>query len=455
MDHTRRERIRAPHWPACMPVFVFLLGMSVSAGQAADTRATGESVATVLTLPQVWSELSRANPELAVRAASERAAASRIGPAGAWDNPMLMLGAMNVPTNLRFDMEPMTMMSVGLTQNFPVNGARGLQRRAARSALREEEATTGGVRAEQLALAYGAFADLAFARDLQRVVAEQRVTLQRVADAAQSRISTGSGGVEDVLRARADLARLIEDRSALAREETMARASLNAILGRPIDTAIGDLAEVPEPDLPESAAAWTTRLDESVPALRALTARTAAFEARRAASRRAIIPDLSLSLAYGKRRTLADGTPQDNMWTLQASAALPIFAASKERPVAAEMGALADQATGERVATRLRVERDLVSLHAEARRARETATTYAHDILPLDRQAVEVILAGFVSGRDDYLRVQGATIALYRDTITSLRARQAYTAALAQALRWTDDPTILGLPAAPAERSGR
>lgn len=447
MDSIRSTRVRARHRRALVPVILLLCGVAAQDGRAAPPDS--------LTLQQVWSEVAAANPDLAARTAVERAAASRIGPAGAWDDPMLMLGAMNVPTNLRFDMDPMTMKSIGLTQTLPLNGARGLSRRAARIALREEQAATGGVRAEQFAMAYGAFADLAFARQLQAVVAEQAVTLQRIADAAQSRLSTNAGSLEDVLRARADLARLIDDRAALAREETAARSALNALLGRPVDTPVGAVGEVPAPQLPPSPESWTTRLDETVPALRVLTARAASYDARRAASRRSIIPDLSLSATYGRRGTLMDGTAQDNMWTFEASAALPIFSAPRQRQVAKEMQALADQAAAERVATRLRAQRDLVSVYAEAQRAHDTATAYARDILPLDRQAVDTALAGFVSGRDDYLRVQGATLALYRDTISSLRARQSYTAAFAQALRWIDDPTILGLPAAPAERTAR
>ena len=63
----------------------------------------------------------------------EKAAEAKAKSAGAWDDPMLMVGVANLPTSFDFKMDPMTMKMLGLSQNIPYAGQKGLQKKAARA----------------------------------------------------------------------------------------------------------------------------------------------------------------------------------------------------------------------------------------------------------------------------------------------------------------------------------
>ena len=83
-------------------------------------------LALALDLPAVLREVRDANPTLAARRQMAEAARYRIGPAGAWQSPMLELGPVNVPTSGSFNAEPMTMKMIGVTQRVPLFGANRL-----------------------------------------------------------------------------------------------------------------------------------------------------------------------------------------------------------------------------------------------------------------------------------------------------------------------------------------
>ncbi len=403
-----------------------------------------------LSLAAVWSDVVATNPDVLARRQRERAAEVRVSATGTWDDPMLMLGAMNVPTSLQFDMDPMTMKAIGLSQTIPLGGSRGLERRAAREDVLEARAVTAAARADRLADAYAAFANLWTARSLRRVLQDRASTLDRIVRMTEARVSAGTGAVEDAWRARAERARLIEDTALLDREEVVAAAALNSVRGRDPSAVIGTIGDVPDPPLADDASAWSASLADESPALRTLDARAAAYDTRAAAAGRRVIPDISVSLTYGRRDRLADGTLQDNMWTAEIAAALPLFAGRTRSAAAREMRALSQATRLERGAAQIAATRDLVALHAEARRARTTANAYAQDVIPLDTRAADAALAGYASGATDFTRAFDAALALSRDRVAWTRARQAYALALADALRWIGSPARLGLPTSSA-----
>ncbi|MCX6833822.1 MAG: TolC family protein, partial [candidate division Zixibacteria bacterium] len=92
-----------------------------------------------LRLDQVIQDVIRHNNRVAAAQYMEEAAKAKVGPAGAWDDPMLMLGVANLPTSFDFSMDPMTMKMIGLSQNIPYAGQKGLQAKAAKA---EAEAVT-------------------------------------------------------------------------------------------------------------------------------------------------------------------------------------------------------------------------------------------------------------------------------------------------------------------------
>ena len=121
--------------------------------------ATAAGEARALDLRTALTQVLAANPTLAARRDMAEAARQRVAPAGAWAEPMLELGVVNVPPSGRFDMEMMTMKMIGLTQRVPVSGANRIARRAANEAARAEAASVEEARYTVVGEAWEAYAD--------------------------------------------------------------------------------------------------------------------------------------------------------------------------------------------------------------------------------------------------------------------------------------------------------
>lgn len=81
-------------------------------GVDGDSLGVRSSAAKVLSLNQVVSEVVNNNDRVAAARYMAEAAERKIGPAGAWKDPMLMLGVQSVPTNFDFEMDDTTMIAI-------------------------------------------------------------------------------------------------------------------------------------------------------------------------------------------------------------------------------------------------------------------------------------------------------------------------------------------------------
>ena len=190
------------------------------------------SPARALDLESALREVAAANPRLAAHDAWVDAARHRVGPAGAWPAPMLELGVVNVPTSGRFDVDPMTMKMIGLSQAVPVSGRSGLSRRAATRAWQAEGAAAELARFELLGAAWQAYADAYFARELVRSEGQHRAVMDRMVRTALAGYSTGRSGHHEVVRAEAERARVLAELAAFRAEELSARVRLGVLMGR-------------------------------------------------------------------------------------------------------------------------------------------------------------------------------------------------------------------------------
>src|SRR3989304_941474 len=97
-----------------------------------DRAPTDNARSTPITLEQLIDEALKNTPEIAAGAREKEAAAHRVSPAGALDDPMFEAGLINVPIQpLRLNREDMTMKMLGISQRLPYPGKRGLREQVA------------------------------------------------------------------------------------------------------------------------------------------------------------------------------------------------------------------------------------------------------------------------------------------------------------------------------------
>lgn len=408
--------------------------------------------AKALDLQAALREVAIANPTLASRREMVEAARRRVAPAGAWQSPMVEIGALNVPANGRFDMDPMTMKMVGIEQRVPVFGANRLSRRSANAAAQAEGAGLEMANVELFSMAWEAFADAYYAGRLAELSLAHRGEMDRLVRSARARYESGNGRLDDVLRAEAEQARTLSDLAGFEAEAQGARARLAALMGRE-SAALADSLEPPPPAFPpEDPASIIALVNESHPRLRELRAQADRYRLAARAARRMIWPDLQTGVSYGIRQPIM-GVAQDNMWTATLGFMLPVFARQREFSEGSEMDAMARASESDLRAATLDLDQRARSLHAIARSDQRTVSLLADTVVTTQRRAVAASWSAYNAGATDLWRVFEATHALYSEEVALTRARQDLLRTEARLLAITARGDLFGLTLPEIKRS--
>jgi outer membrane protein, heavy metal efflux system len=415
------------------PILPALLSFAAIMLLASPARAQASN-----SLESLLARADSANPS--VQAARDRvtAAAARVGPAAAWADPMLMAGIQNLPlgnenaasagghgsAGSSVPGDPMTMKMIGVSQTIPYPGKLGLRREAAE---REVDAARASLHASHLAIARDvrtAFFELAYIDRALAIVEQNRTVLGDVIQVTEAHYASGTGGQQDVLKARVEAARLGETASALLEERRAMSAELNATLNRD-DTTLIPSAAVPERIAQAAISADPNRVrfaaqtlgartvdspfpplaelqDLAVhqnPALRESEANIAAQAARVELARKGSKPDFDVSLQYGQRNQRPD------MITAQVSIPLPIHKRARQDHELGEARAELAAMESDRRAKINSVRAQVARLVSELERGRTQLAIYTKAILPQGGAAATAALASYQSGKTDLLTV--------------------------------------------------
>lgn len=435
-----------------------LVATLLCAGRAARAQSPGiaertASHASHTALDSLLNRALLAHP--GIRAAESRVEAARaaVGPAGALPDPMLGVGVMNVPLGARdeADMTAMTMKTVGVGQMIPYPGKLALRRRVAELELSAAEAQHEAARLAVAEEVRRAYYELAFLDQAVGIIERNQKLLTNFVRVTESRYGVGTGGQQDVLKARVELARLAEEAVTLAERRTATLARLNAALDRPTGTPVAG-PQVPEhlaraavasnareirfasaalgsraadSPLPPLAELQETAVRQS-PAIRAHQAMIEAQAARVELARKEHLPDFDVSVQYGQRNDRPD------MVSAMVSVPIPLRKGSKQdlevKQAEAQLAAL--QAEHHEQANEIRAE--VAGAYADLERNRAQLALFVKSILPQGRAALESATASFQVGRVDFLTVLENQATLYNYETQYHRGLADFAARLAE-----------------------
>ena len=417
---------------------------------AAQTTAHPAPAAAAADLDSLVARALAVNPSVRAAQARAGAAAARVRPAGARPDPMLMAGIVNLPVSDPGFRDQMTMKMVGVTQTIPYPGKLPLRRQAARDEVSAAAAMGDAVRLQVVQEVRAAYYQLAFVDRAMEVLENDRALLQGFVAATEARYGVGTGGQQDVLKARVELAGVANQAAALTEERRAALARLNVLLDRPVDTplpaaavperiaraavaadpaqirlasaALGSRAEgsplLPLPELQERAV-------RSNPELRAQDAMTAAQAARVELAAREHLPDFDVSLQYGQRSVGSD------MLTATVSVPLPVDRRNRQGAELAAARAELAALQADRAARANEVRGEVARLVSELERDRTQLALYVRSIIPQGRASLQSATAGFQVGRVDFVTLLENRSTLYEYETAYHRALTTFATNLA------------------------
>jgi len=375
-----------------------------------------EAAAAPLTLEAAVALAIGDNPGLAGMQARAEAMAAIPSQAGTLPDPMLSLGAMNLPTDtFDLDQEPMTQLQIGIEQALPFPGKLGLKERAA---LRDADAAASNVDESRLSLVNKvkqAWWQIYYLDRALDIVSRNQDLLRQFVQIAQTKYQVGEGLQQEVLLAQVELSRMLDRRIDLQGMRRQQAARLNALLNRRAGTPVVLPEQVDErlaAVLPEEE--LYQRAGRVRPLLEQKRQEVEAARTRHDLARRDRYPDFVLGAAYGFRQgDNPGGSARADFASLRLGMSLPLYAGRKQDRAVDQRSselqqrqyALQDEFTG--------VQAEISAAHADYRRASEQVLLFRTGIIPQARQSVASMLSGYQVNKVDFLNLVRAQITLY------------------------------------------
>ena len=419
-----RHHHNAPHRRAIafllLTVLVCARTLPVMAQTALPPHAPD---ATGIVLGELYDQVQRANPRVQAARALTRSAQARVPGASLPPDPQFQLGLMNYALPRLAPMPIVGMNQLQLMQMLPLGGKLRLAGQAA-SAL----ASATGNRADDVSwdlrtqTAMGFYELYTTDRGLE-VARETLRLLQDIAATAESMYRVGNGRQVDVLRARVEIARMVEDTLRMQAMREGMTARLDALRDRGPTAAIGTPLLPAFPDA-VPARAWLDSMARSTrPAIRAGLDDVRAAEASADLARKAIFPDILVGVQYAQQKGEM-GT--ERMGSLMLGASLPIFARSRQFQMRVEADALKLMARSDLAAMRAETGGRIGEAYAALTRSRSLGKLYRTTVLPQAEATVASALSAYRVGSVDFMTLldDRMTVNKYRQELNVLDADQ-------------------------------
>jgi outer membrane protein, heavy metal efflux system len=398
-----------------------------------------------LTVESVIDRVLQNNDRLAAAKYMEQAAYSKIGTAGAWDDPMLMVGVANLPTNFDFKMDMMTMRMIGLSQNIPYAGQKHFQAKAARAEAQAASQDTRGAQVELIRAAKYAYYDLYYQQQTLIELGNIRMLAENIVNSTMAQLKSNQANQANMAAAQADMWRLDSEILSATQACESSRRNLYSLVGN------GDIDEMPlaAPKLPQ----LTQTIDEmyaaalaNYPPLQKMRHQAASYALNETAANRMRWPMLGLSAEYDLRYD-SPMEKRDNMVGFKASISLPFFSGWQQKNMATSMNLMKKGAESEAAQMEINIRNELATLRGRITRLGESLKLYRDRIIPAGEQAYQSSLASFAANQLGYAQVQNYAQNLYRDRLTAIQIANELARATA------DIQSYISLPDSQTDKS--
>lgn len=388
-----------------------------------------------LTVERVVGEVLAHNDRVGAVRLMERSAREKAASAGVWNDPMLMLGVQNLPTSLDFKEDMMTMKMLGLSQDIPYSGFKGLESKAAKAEAEAEGKTREEVEREMVVAAKTAYYNYYYQNEILKELENQRQIAEQVVEAASAKLRANQGLLEDLLAAQSDLWRIETEILSAKQLLDEARFELNSLRGADVNTEIGAIESPKFATIPDSAETWLTQAEVNYPPLKRLSFLAESYLYSAGAASRMKWPMLNISGDYGFRVD-TKMEKRDNMTGVKATLSLPIFSIGQQSRMSRSMKAMSESADAEARQLRKDIEARLRSLLHRAQRLKESLRIYKEMIIPTSEQALKSAFAGYAANRSSFQTVYNYASAIYRDKILVHQIANELASTMAEAEKY-------------------
>jgi outer membrane protein TolC len=414
------------HCAAVMAFAALLLHMpDKSAAQTENGNPSAD--AQVLQLDAVIAEALDKNPEAQAALHTIKALERRVPQAHALPDPTIAVGWAGNPAPFStMSGDPSSYRGVTVSEQFPTFGKLKLQGQLATSDVEAAQTDYEAVRRRVTAEVKSAFYDYFYFDKAIQTTNHNKELLEKLSKIAEAQYRVGKGMQQDVLRSQVEISMLQEKLTELERQRATAQARINALMQRSPEAPLAPPAEI-EPE----------KLQYSLQELygMALSNDTTAQKTEKMIDRgrlsvellqRQYRPDVGVSYMYQQR------TAQQDMNGFTFTVSIPVFYRSKQRQAVAEAAEELTSAEKLREGRLNDVRFELQQQYLAAESSERLLDLYSKAIVPQSSLALESSMAGYETGKTDFLSLIANFTSLLNYETDYYRQLADYLTAIAQ-----------------------
>lgn len=372
------------------------------------------------------------NPELKSSQARWQMFRNRIAQVRSFDDPMLMLKLQNgvVKSPFDFSRDGMTQKVVGISQQLPFWGKRGLKEEIAVNDAESYRWQAEERRLELVSMVKETYYRLYLADRFQDVVTKNIRILDDFVTLAETKYAVGQGTQQDVFKSQVERSKMLDMQISLEQERTSLVSALNALLYRPPETAVGRIPDFEISAAPRSGKDLRELALEKRPLIKSLKAQIDKGDAGRRLASREFYPDFNVSLEYMQREP-AMGSDGADMYSLGVTFNLPVQR-ERRHAMVAESNAEISMATEELNGVKNGIATTITDLLAKLEKREKLVKLYRSGIIPQAEQSFESATIGYRVNKVDFLSLLDSRMTLFTYERELYESRAEYMMGLAQ-----------------------
>ena len=348
------------------------------------------------------------NPEIAVAVRRVAVAEAHTPVAGALDDPTAMYRGWGVPLSQPWNFnQAQNMFSLG--QSFSGAGKRALRTSLAQSDVEVAKAQLDEVRLEVRVRVHKAFNDLLLAQQEMKIHQGHVGIAQQAVEAARIKYAVGKVSQQDILKAQVALTALGEHMIRFDRDEGVARARLNTLLGRDPAAPLHVLGEFAVTASLPAADALEELALESRPDLAAARVALERSRKQQALAKKAYLPDFTIAGGY---MLTPPGSNFRNNYMVEGSMNLPWLNRRRHDAEIAEAAASASEQDQELAETRNAAFGQVEEALVEAQAAQKFARLYQDRLLPQAEATLQSSVLAYENDKTDFLDLLDSQMAV-------------------------------------------
>lgn len=377
------------------------------------------------------------NPDIENWKALVKASGERIPQAGSWNDPILTLGANNLPVNsFDFNQEPMTAFWATFGQSIPLTGKYGQKKDIARfgysidsTMMHDRELTI----AEDISRAYY---ELLFLNSASATIDSTIGIKKDILRLARRKYETGKGLQSDILRLETEITKAYELKVLLEQQALSKQRQIEVLTGEEPVAESSITGELPDSFTEIKSQSLESTLLDSNPSLATAREKAGKAEAEHNLAKQLRVPDLRLTAGYGYRQDADNGIDRPDFFSLTAGIELPVFSSSKQSRAVLEKKAMVQSANASLKKVELDLKLKLSTLIDQDKRLEEQIELYRQGIIPQTVASLNSLKSSYVVGKVEMeaLLSTEASLQNYRLSLLKRIQERAVTRAAISAL---------------------